>query len=306
MVLYHIQFVGDEKYSFSFLMIKNFGDCVVPAFAIISGFLFWSTVRNFDDLKGKYKRRIYSLLFPYALWNLINTLFVNWQVGKRGVSLLDLNIWRNIIMWDSSPHFWYLFMLMFWTVLSPILYLLYNKKEGRLVLLLLSGAYLFYKGDLILHSRFIYILYTWAGMIGFCYPDLLNEFCFEGKKRRTVIYIALTIYLGIYFIYCVQPLGMGVKVWLYAIRAVALLITLFNFPFAKIGVATNYKYSFWIYAVHYWLDNSLGGIISAYISNAHIYQIVTWGTVTAIGLTIGIIVSHTLSKVFKLLTGSRG
>lgn len=306
MVLYHIQYVGEGRCSFGFMMIKNLGDCVVPAFAIISGFLFWSTVKDLKDLKGKYKRRLYSLLLPYVLWNIINTLIVNLHGGKGEPSVFELNIWRNIVMWDSSPHFWYLFMLMFWTALSPLLFLLYYKKGGRVVLFAISGAYLLYKGDAVLHSRFIYILYMWSGLFGYIYPDFVNKICFVGKKRKTVVAVALMIYVAIYFSYSVETLGMGTKVWLYALRAVALLIVLVNMPFSWLGKCTNYKYSFWLFAIHYWLDGYLGSIIFRYISNVHIYQFATWMVVVSIGLTAGFVVNRIMPSMFKILTGNRG
>lgn len=58
MVLYHIQFIGDPDNNLTFMVIKNLGDCVVPAFSIISGFLFWHTVKRFSDLKYKFLSRI--------------------------------------------------------------------------------------------------------------------------------------------------------------------------------------------------------------------------------------------------------
>lgn len=38
--LYHIQFMGDEKYSTLFYWVKDLGNCVVQVFSLISGFLF--------------------------------------------------------------------------------------------------------------------------------------------------------------------------------------------------------------------------------------------------------------------------
>lgn len=302
-VLYHIQFRGDDKYNFTFMMIKNLGDCVVPAFAIISAFLFWSTVRKYEDLKEKKYRRVYTLLIPYVSWNLINTIYINWQNGKSGVDLLELNIWSDIIMWNSSPHFWYLFMLIFWTVLSPVLYLLYKNWRGILVLFVLSGMYLIYKGDAVLHSRYIYILYVWAGLIGFWYPNFITKIVFNGKKRIVGIIVSSIIYIGLYFTYCHHSVGMGVQVWLYAIRAIALLIVLVNIPVMKIGILTNFKYSFWIFSVHYWLDSFVSIQIIKITSNSHVYQLLTWATVVTIGLTTGYFIDKKLPGVFKLLTG---
>ena len=39
--LYHIQFMGDEKYSTLFYWEKDLGNCVVQVFSLISGFLFF-------------------------------------------------------------------------------------------------------------------------------------------------------------------------------------------------------------------------------------------------------------------------
>lgn len=308
MILYHIQFVGNEKYRVFFMFFKNLGDCVVPAFAIISGFLFWSTVKDFNDLKGKYKRRVYSLLLPYVLWNLINTLFLNWNDGKRGVGLLDLNIWRNIILWDSSPHFWYIFMLMFWTVLSPILFILYKKKIGIICLASIQIAYFIYKGDAILHSRFIYILYTWAGLLGVYYPNFLYKLIISDNKKRkiTISIISFVLYILVYFAYAVKAFEMNIQVWLYAIRAILLLIVLLNIPESYFGRLTKYKYSFWLFAMHYWGDANIQSIMGIFVSNAIVIQVLTFVIVVGIGIVSGIIVDRIIPVLFGELTGNRG
>lgn len=307
MVLYHIQFLGDSQYNASFMAIKNLGDSVVTAFSIISGFLFWSTVNEGSDLRLKILRRVRLLLIPYVLWNIINTLFVNWQGGKNGIGLFDLNLWNNIIMWNSSPHFWYIFMLMFWTVLSPILFFLYRKKVGIVILLLLSVLYLIYKGNNVLHSRFIYIIYLWSGVAAFYFPDLVDKICFLGRKRKIICVCALILYLGIYYIYSNpnQMISMGIKVWLYCLRAVFLLVGLLNMPVLKLGSLTKFRYSFWIFAVHYWLDAYFGAYIFRYVSNIFIYQFLTWISVIGIGGITGIILNYMIPPLFKLLSGNR-
>lgn len=307
MVLYHIQFIEDSKYNLTFMAIKNLGDCVVPAFSIISGFLFWSTVKDFSDLKYKFLRRISALLIPYLLWNFINTIFVNLAGGRRGISLLHINIWDNLVMWKSSPHFWYIFMLMFWTILSPVLYILYKHKVGVAILFAISLAYLIYKGNNVLHSRFIYILFVWAGVIGFYFPDLIYKIIINERRKKIVLTtLFMLTYLGMYFIYCDKPIGMGIKVWLYGLRALVLLMLLVNMPLAKIGSMTEFKYSFWVFAVHYWLDVYIGAIVARVVSNSHVYQVFTWLIVATIGLITGIIVDKKIPVLFRLLSGNRG
>lgn len=308
MVLYHIQFVGDAKYNMTFMAIKNLGDCVVPTFSLISGFLFWSTVKEFLDLKYKLLRRIQALLIPYLLWNFINTFFANWQGGRRGVSLLYINIWDNIVMWNSSPHFWYIFMLMFWAALSPILYILYKHKGGMVILFTVSVAYLIYKGNNVLHSRFIYMLYVWAGAVGFYFPNLMSKLVFVGEQKLKKIVLTtlfLLTYLGMYFIYCDKPIGMGVKVWLYGLRALFLLIALLNLPLEKIGKMTGFKYSFWIFAVHYWLDSFIEMYVSRLVYNSLLYQLITWVIVVMIGMVTGVFFEKNVPVLFKVLSGNR-
>lgn len=307
MVLYHIQFIGDSKNNFTFMAIKNLGDCVVPAFSIISGFLFWNTVKDFSDLKYKFLRGISALLIPYLLWNVINTVFVNWAGGRRGISLLHINIWDNIVMWNSSPHFWYIFMLMFWTILSPVLYILYKHKVGVAILFAISLAYLIYKGNNVLHSRFIYILFVWAGVIEFYFPDLIDKIIIIDRKKKIVLTtLFLLTYLGMYFIYCDKSVGMGIKVWLYGLRAVVLLMLLVNMPLLKIGTMIKFKYSFWVFAVHYWLDVYIGAIVARGVSNSHVYQVFTWLIVVTIGLMTGILVDKKIPVLFRFLSGNRG
>ena len=305
-VLYHIQ-MRQGCNDTGFLMIKNLGDSVVPAFSMISGFLFWKTVNCFSDLRYKFFRRITSLMIPYVLWNLINTIFLNWRSWTNGNGFCGLSIWDNLLMWKSSPHFWYIFMLMFWTLLSPILFIIYRKKIGVAILFLVTISYLFYKGNGILHSRFIYIIYLWAGVVGFYYPNVLKKAGIENKRKRMLVAtFFLFAYLGIYYFYCDNQVSMGIKVWFYGIRALFLLVALINFPMGRIGLITGFKYSFWIFAVHYWLDCYIGATMIKLVNNLYVYQILTWLVVVIIGLTTGAFFDKRIPVMFRILSGNRG
>lgn len=228
----------------------------------------------------------------------------NLQDGKQGISLLNIDIWNNIVMWNSSPHFWYVFMLMFWTVLSPVLFVLYNTMGGRVILFAISLVYLIYKGNNVLHSRYIYILFAWAGVIGFRFPNLINKIC-RLKKKKIVMTTLLIAYLGMYFIYSDKAVGMGIKVWLYGLRGLLLLCLLINLPMAKIGSMTRFKYSFWVFAVHYWMDVYISAIAVRLVSNPLEYQMLTWFVVVALSLIIGMIVDKKTPVLFRLLSGNR-
>lgn len=303
MVMYHIQYTGKGDSQCSFMFIKNLGDCAVPAFSMISGFYFWRNVKEFSNLKQKYISRVKTILVPYLLWNLLHSIFL-WIANGDGT---DLDIWHNLILWKSSPHFWYLFMLMFWTVLAPVLFWVYKQKHGLIVLVLISISYVIYKGDTILHSRFIYMIYVWAGYAGFHHQDICEKVFVHTEKKR-IIYatMAFIAYIIIYCLYYERNPGMRFQVWLYMLRAVFLLIVLLNLPLERVGLRCKFKYSFWLFAVHYWLDVYIGGAVAKKLLNPHLYQTCTWVIVVSVGLTTGVLLNKMTPVVFQVLTGDRG
>lgn len=307
-VLYHVQYYGQtgttEKI---FYYIKNLGDCVVPAFALISGYLFWSNIGNISDVYEKMKRRVHTLLVPYLLWNLLNTIMLNvMNKGYRSKDVFDVNIWTDIIQWNASPHFWYIFMLMFWTLFAPILYFAYKDKRVLTLLFFSQVLYLMYKGEAIYYSRFIYILYTWGGYIGYNYFNLcerIEQWSSRSKKIIGSSAFAGYLLLGGVLAYYVD-MGMHIKIWICAIRAVLLIIGCFNLPELIIGKKTNYKFSFWIFAVHYWLDTYISAFVYNYVDGIA-YQFITWGVVFLLALASGAALNKVWHKGFELMTGNR-
>ena len=306
MVLYHIQYRSGKEALF--LFIKNMGDCVVPAFALISGYLFFYSVKDFDDIKKKISRRLYTLLIPYVVWNVINKVLINiLSVGLRNINkaTFSINLYDDVFMGISSPHFWYIFMLIFWTVFSPILYFLYKYKIGRICLFASQVVYLCIMGNNVLHSRFIYILYTWGGLLGFMYPNLINDFELHIKKSFALMFAGI-VYLGLAIcIWKFSSIGMAAKVWFYAIRAVALIVFVYELPLEKVGELTNFDYSFWVFAVHFWLDHYVSVLI-ARKCGGFTYQSLTFLMVFVIAMSTGIICKKLFNKLFSILTGSRG
>lgn len=307
-VLYHIQYQGlggTEEVVFTY--IKNLGDSVVPAFSLISGYLFFSNVKDLNCVKLKMKRRIFSLLVPYLFWNLIHAGYINFFIeGKRGISVFDINLYQDLINWTSSPHFWYIFMLMFWTLLAPVLYFAYNDKRLLIVLILAQIVYLIYKGDTIYHSRFIYLLYTWGGFIGIKNIDFAEYYRRIGKHMKVLILAAVILcFIALGYLTMLPTIGMEYKVWLYAVRAISLIFIALNLPLLFVGKHTNYRFSFWIFASHYWLDSLVSGIIVKLQLNVLLYQIVTWIVVFTIAISTGLLLDKISPIIFRILTGNR-
>ncbi len=308
-VLYHIPVPANSsgfQYT-TLLYTKDLGDCVVTLFSLISGFLFFYNAHNFSDIYAKMKRRVWTLLVPYMMWNIINSLYL--ILRSNGISgfikgIITTNWVKNIILWDSSPHLWYVFMLIFWTALAPLLFITYKDKRLLAVLLLSQVIYCVYKGSNILASRHTYILYTWGGLVGTIFPNLFNKWgVFDKKKRKITFYICLIIYIVIRLPYN-NITNNGILVWCYAARSIFLLLALMNAPFEYVGIKTGYAFSFWTFAIHYYLD----AIISDYIFKwvpIPIAQILSWVIVFSLAIASGMILKYVSPKLFLILTGNR-
>ena len=308
--LYHIQYIGEaEAPSDLFRFIKGLGDSVVPAFALISGYLFWRNVHSISDVWKKQKSRVFTIVVPYVCWNLIHTLILHlYDNGLEGFlsQFFTLGFAINLVTWSSSPHFWYIFMLIFWAVFAPILYYAYKDKRGLAVLLIAECIYIVFTGNGILNSRFIYIVYTWGGLIGVYLPNLLDWVEKTKQKERAIIgTIMLILYIAIgLFELQYKHLGMAILVWLYLIRAITLIIWGICAPLLPLGKITKYKYTFWIFACHYWLDVWVGKKVIMLIDDVF-YQLVTWLIVVILGIVTAFLTSRFLPKVYAYVTGNR-
>lgn len=110
---------------------------VVPIFFIISGYMMFMNINNFDlvTYKKKLHRRLYSLLLPFVLWNLIalieilvkhlpcfESVFPNLKV-QLTLSFFIGSFWA--VPEGSCPllyPLWYVRDLMVMVLVSPIIY----------------------------------------------------------------------------------------------------------------------------------------------------------------------------------------
>lgn len=120
-----------------------FGQIAVPGFFMISGYQFY---RDFDwgKLKGKWQRRIRSLLVPYIVWNFLYYLSyviasripaVGDVVGKGVVEFSLAAMVHAVVAHTYNNVFWYLYQLLWLVVLAPVLYPLLKRAWSGLLLL---------------------------------------------------------------------------------------------------------------------------------------------------------------------------
>lgn len=139
---------ASEQYSFTpnfftnlTLDIRNvfaygLGAIAVPLFFFLSGF---ATFRNYK-LKlypQKLKSRVKTLIIPYLIWNTIGLLFAiiytytpisNLIAGRESFFPTTSNILEGIFLYKYNFQFWFLYDLIIYTILSPLIYLLIKNK----------------------------------------------------------------------------------------------------------------------------------------------------------------------------------
>lgn len=149
-------FTSVDAYNcFRVLVTRVVCQAAVPTFYLMSGFLFFQKLQNWNTALWiqKCKRRVNTILFPYLLWITIAiiqslvvvilaggswTEIVNWIVDNGGIRLYwDSN--------ESSPYifsFYFLRNLIVAICMSPITWWLLKVSRGWIVLLL-TACYLF-------------------------------------------------------------------------------------------------------------------------------------------------------------------
>ena len=119
------------------LLSNALGQMAVPGFFLISGYLFFRTLRGFRDIGRKWQERVWSLLVPYGAWNVLWYL-VYVLSGRRHFSLTAMS--AAAADYSCNPTFWYMYQLMLLTLLAPLLYLLLRNAFVMLLSLLLLAA----------------------------------------------------------------------------------------------------------------------------------------------------------------------
>lgn len=131
----------------------------VPVFFIISGYLFFANVKewNLTVYKEKMFRRIKTLLIPYLIWNLLMAIKLKafcwsmfWVYWKPAGIQIDWLGNEQLMTAPANMPLWFLRDLMIVSLLTPIIYLAIRRLGywlmGLLTILYLSGVCAFIPG----------------------------------------------------------------------------------------------------------------------------------------------------------------
>ena len=129
------------------------GQMAVPGFFIVSAYLFFRNAPaqlSARWIAGKWKRRLFSVLLPYLIWN---GLFYLGRIAAFAVSGSRLlpaafeeatavpvdaaSVFSAVFLYAYNPVFWYLKQLIILIALSPVIWFLLKKcRQGTTILIL--------------------------------------------------------------------------------------------------------------------------------------------------------------------------
>ncbi len=235
----------------------------VPLFFILSGFLFFATLRpGLEGFIQKFRSRIATLLIPFLFWNALVFLFfavaqnlpatAHYFTGERPlVTQLDfprqLAVFLGVgeFQYPVAYQFWFIRDLMIMVLLSPLIYLLL-----RVVALpLLAALFLLWFFDLRWHmfiqmdpaSLFFFTLGAWFGMRGFS-PEWIDRHF----RILLLFYVALIVlYLATENFYLYQGVILAGVVVVFG-------VTRYLVQTQRIRLTLEHlaKYSFFLFALH--------------------------------------------------------
>ena len=231
-----------------------FGQIAVPGFFMISGYRFY---RDFDwgKLRGKWQRRIKSLLVPYIVWNFLYYLSyvivsripaVGDVVGKGVVEFSLTAMVDAVVSHTYNNVFWYLYQLLWLVLLAPVLYPLLKRVWSGLLLLLFFWILVQVKPDGFPVNPDAMIYYGSGAMLALYCRDTV-EGAENGKRLAAGLFsllaAAVIYYIGLwracvpFFVLC----------RLCAVTGLWLVLPGKSLPEAKDFM----KHSFFLYAVHF-------------------------------------------------------
>lgn len=167
-------------------------------FFFITAYLYYLNYNKLDDFKYKLKKRIYTLLIPYFIWNTIGMLLHYISGDYNNMNFFE--IFRNSYIFYNgygcaNGPLWYIARLFTYFAISPLLYMIFEKKSSfkfiiiEALLIIINIIFKFNN-----YSFFYFLPFFICG----CYISLHNQDLLtdnkNSKQKTIIILIILTLF----------------------------------------------------------------------------------------------------------------
>lgn len=280
----------------------------VPLFFLLSAFLFFRGFQ-WNQLIGKWKRRIHTLLIPYLVWNTIYFIlfallprlpFLAPYINSAPAQLTLSEIFNSVFLHQYAGVLWFLQALIELTLLAPLFYFVFSRRYiGEAALLVILALSLFrpfaLPPVLYLGWRFVFF-YALGSYLGLRFPDAVKYT--PPRAIRAVLLCALPVIvtLNVLFDYELYSLVFIVCLWL-GLSADA-------FQPRRI-----YETSFFLYVTHILLFSIIKKIQFAIVPHTEPFMLFAYASVplfaAAILVPLALLVRRIMPKTYAFLFGGR-
>lgn len=262
---YFAQDSGDNGFIFvlnhkvSYFFSSSITKFAVPMFLMLSGITFFKDYNNKKYLK-KIKRRVFTLVIPYLIWN---TVWMLWQIftsysflakfsAGEPYPLTLAGILKGIFFYECNMPFWFIFDIIVFSFAAPLVFLIIrNRYVGILAVIGLAIASLFgiYAPEAVFYYPMSAVFYLIGALIGYHFFD------FASKKSSKPMQIASIVFLSAYILaknivpqkFHIDNYLLQTVVYSFAAFSLWNVVDLF---IERIKPRAIYKRSFAVYAMH--------------------------------------------------------
>lgn len=285
---------------------------VMGYFFSMTGFLLFNNF-TFSNYKNKIYKRIFSLLIPYVLWQVIiyAKCLIQGTADFDIIKFLRLTFCFEMFPYDGA--LWYVYAVFVMALLSPILLLLFRNKKVGLVAIIAIFILNSIKGTI--SNPYVVSVVTW-GYIGniltylsaYLIGAFYGKFHDEIDKENTLLYIFILLFVGI----CIEGR------WSYVV--VNTLISILPFmiwtqmpALPRLANLKVYNLTFLMYAIHQPLLNDVVYRLFNIASHVHIpvvliniiIKLIILACVIGIAAIIYNVLRKVCPKLLRLLCGGR-
>ncbi len=322
---YNLSLQGTTLEKIVFCIEKFISDDIarigVPSFFMLSGLLFY---RDFDFSKypSKMKSRFFSLFIPYLLWNLFRFAYL-YALGKfspEGSFLHETrvvftipNLLEGLFFYKYNLGYWFMYQLILYTLLCPLVYVLLKKKPVGIITL--CALVVLFCSDIlgdftinVCNRRFLQIdglfYYMLGAFVGLHHFELANK---NSKLTRRLGLCGVLLGQLLYVLFHVTH-------WLFfhiAFCAVSAISFWYLFDiFGKKNLpAAITTITFFIYSAHGTVLELLQGFVATYFPIHALTALIEYLLLPVITLAILVVISCALKRftprVWKLVNGGR-
>lgn len=233
----------------------------VPLFFMISGFLFFRNIYTNEDVINKLKRRVYSLVIPYLIWNVI--YYIIYLIVKPGIGVSFVNLVEAAINHTYNPAFWFIFQLILLSLVSYVIFLVLKKDFHYYIAIIVISFFIAKNIDIPFINEDALIYYMVGALFSRFYNESKVSFI---SKKNFLIMIPIVILFFMLNRIMKEVITKNIDfVHIFTLSIVYLRLSVSFFIFYFVDLFFNYsakvpdflKNTFVLYAIHYMIVKAL-------------------------------------------------